>query len=374
MADFFESKKSAAILKHAILSRYLVPFTAKTGSRSPQGRVAFVDGYAGEGRYEDGEPGSPALAIKTARDLLTMPRRLECMFVERDNKAFGRLKAMVEAEAGGIAARAVHGEINDHLDDVLTFAEGIPLLLFLDPYGLMIPFDSAIKPWGRPNNRGAAATEVLINFNAGAVRRICGLLVSGNGPQATLGRMDEVCGGDWWRNTWRAAMPDKDTAEKAVVAEYARRLATDGRCGYRVTEVKNKPHHKAVYYLLFLTRHPDGMYVYGEAASKGLEQWRHAVTLGDYDEAMLFDPEVIFKTDETVLRDRWIAEIEKNLSAELSKGQAFRVVDRYATVFGSTVGLARELHLRAAWKRLYPGFTRTPPTGQRLFEKWIEPA
>lgn len=90
MADFFESKKSAAILKHAILSRYLVQFTAKTGSRSPQGRVAFVDGHAGEGRYEDGEPGSPALAIKTAKDLLTMPRRLLSDAPRDDRAVVGR--------------------------------------------------------------------------------------------------------------------------------------------------------------------------------------------------------------------------------------------------------------------------------------------
>jgi hypothetical protein len=280
---------------------------------------------------------------------------------------------MVEAEAGGVTAQAVHGEIDDHLDDALAFAEGIPLLLFLDPYGLMIPFESAKKPWERPRGRGSAATEVLINFNAGAVRRIGGQLISGSGPEATLDRMDDVCGGDWWRDTWRNAMPDKDAAEEAVVAEYARRLAAEGHCGFWVTEVKNKPHLKPVYYLLFLTRHPDGMYVYGEAASKGLEEWRHAVTVADFDDTTIFDPEVIFKTDEAVLKDRWVAEIEENLRAELLKGEAFRVVERYAAVFGSTAGLARELHLRAAWKRLHPEFTRTASTGQKLIEKRIEP-
>jgi three-Cys-motif partner protein len=373
MGDFFESKKAAAILKHAILSRYLVPFAAKTGSRSPGGRVAFVDGYAGEGRYEDGDAASPALAITVAKALLAMPRRLECTFVEKGNSEFDRLKAVVDTEAIGIVARAIHGEIDDHLDDVLASAEGIPLLLFLDPYGLMIPFESVRKPWERPRGRGSAATEVLINFNAGAVRRIGGQLISRKGPEATLVRMDAVCGGDWWRETWRGALPDKDAAEEAVVTEYARRLAAEGHCSYWVTEVKNKPHHKPVYYLIFLTRHPDGMYVYGEAASKGLEEWRRAVTFADYDDTMIFDPEVIFRTDEAVLKDRWVVEIEKNLRAELFKGDTFRVVERYTAVFGSTAGLARELHLRAAWKRLYPAITRTPATGPKLIEKLIEP-
>ncbi len=50
---FFESKRAAAVLKHAILSGYVSPFAVKTGSTSVDHRVAIVDGYAGAGRYDD---------------------------------------------------------------------------------------------------------------------------------------------------------------------------------------------------------------------------------------------------------------------------------------------------------------------------------
>lgn len=57
---FFRSKRAAAVLKHAILGKYVVPFAAKTGSTSTGKRVVIVDGYAGAGRYEDGKPPTSA--------------------------------------------------------------------------------------------------------------------------------------------------------------------------------------------------------------------------------------------------------------------------------------------------------------------------
>lgn len=65
-SPFFVSKKAAAVLKHALLDKYVVPFASKTGKHAPDGRVVYLDGYAGPGRYDDGTPGSPALILESA--------------------------------------------------------------------------------------------------------------------------------------------------------------------------------------------------------------------------------------------------------------------------------------------------------------------
>jgi len=57
--EFFSQKRASAVFKHGILSRYVLPFATKTSSTAVGGRVVVLDGYAGEGRYEDGKPGSP---------------------------------------------------------------------------------------------------------------------------------------------------------------------------------------------------------------------------------------------------------------------------------------------------------------------------
>lgn len=84
-SPFFVRKKAAAVLKHGILNRYVVPFASKVGQDAPDGRVVHLDGYAGPGRYEDGTMGSPALILEAAARVADF-RRLECYFVERGRK------------------------------------------------------------------------------------------------------------------------------------------------------------------------------------------------------------------------------------------------------------------------------------------------
>jgi three-Cys-motif partner protein len=221
--SFFDGKKAAAVLKHAILDKYLVPYAMKVGKYANCGRVAFIDGYAGEGRYDDGAEGSPALAIRSAH-ALAPKRSLECIFVEADKAAYDKLSAIVQAEKGTCEAVCKPGELLTHLDDILETVAGIPAFFFLDPYGLMVPFENVAKILEtRPGGVGSPATEVLINFNAGAIRRIAGYLTSERtiaGREATLAHLDAVCGGQWWRQEW-LAHEDKDAAEEAIVAGYA---------------------------------------------------------------------------------------------------------------------------------------------------------
>ncbi|GAA3436093.1 hypothetical protein GCM10018954_057020 [Kutzneria kofuensis] len=61
---FFRERRAQAVFKHGILSRYPVVFAAKTGWRGRP--VAYLDGYAGRGEYEDGSPGSPLLLSEKA--------------------------------------------------------------------------------------------------------------------------------------------------------------------------------------------------------------------------------------------------------------------------------------------------------------------
>jgi three-Cys-motif partner protein len=370
--SFFESKKAAAILKHAILNQYVDPFVSKTGSTSQDHRVAIIDGYAGEGRYENGDEGSPTLLISKARRLAP-GRTLECYFVEENKETCEKLLEVVNSEGEDLSISVIMGKIEDNLDTLMSDVEGIPVLVFLDPYGLMIPFDTALKVFNRSRAYGAPATEMLINFNAGALRRIAGHLTSATPNAATLARMDNVCGGDWWRTTWLSYGEDKDGAEEAVVSEYARKLAAAAKCGSWSTDVRNRANLKPVYHLVFLSRHPDGMSVFGEALSLGLQRWREEIHRIENEDS-LFDDDESFKASERALEDAWIKKIEENLRALLAQGSSFTILSKYAEVFGDTLGLAREKHLRAAWKKLYSeGATATDSKG-KLLAKRIDPA
>ena len=103
---FHAVKRPPAVLKHALLDKYLSPFVGKVGSTSIAGRVAFVDGFAGPGRYADLQEGSGALALRKANELAHIGggRALECHFVEQDPATAARLASVVTEEARGATA------------------------------------------------------------------------------------------------------------------------------------------------------------------------------------------------------------------------------------------------------------------------------
>jgi three-Cys-motif partner protein len=114
---FFVVKKAAAVLKHGILSRYMVVFATKVGSTSRGGRVVILDGYAGEGRYKDGSTGSPVLIAESIRKT-PAARNVEVVFVEQDKKCFETLTTVLADEASDIDFKVLRGSVEDHLDDV----------------------------------------------------------------------------------------------------------------------------------------------------------------------------------------------------------------------------------------------------------------
>lgn len=369
MSRFHETKKSAAVLKHGILDAYASPFAGKTGKWSADNRVAFIDGYAGPGRYGDAEEGSGAMLLRKAHELAGLPRNLELHFVESDPATAAKLRDVVAKEGADVAATVTDDNISAVLPDLLDEAAGIPLFVYLDPCGLVIPFDEVVQIFTeRPRGLGAPATEVLINFSAVSLRRIAGHLTSDMAVEATLVRMDKVCGGDWWRQTWLDHLPDREAAELAVVEGYAERLgAGAGGGGYWVIDVRPRAGLKPLYYLIFATRHVAGMEFFGEAASLGLEKWRRYHAEQEAEGTLFSDDETWednWKAQEANLKAEWIAAIADRLATELAKGEAFRVLDRYDEVFGDLAGVARGLHLRAAMKKvLAAGLTTTNPVG-----------
>jgi three-Cys-motif partner protein len=343
------------VLKHAILGRYLHVYASKTGTYSPGRRVVYFDGYAGPGRYEDGTAGSPLIAAKVARGVAALrpSRQLDLFLVEKDPDAAEQLRQVMAAEGKVPGAEpAIHdGDAAKYLDLLLTACRGVPLFGFLDPYGRGLPLQSLAKLMNRTRDaQGRPQTELLINFSDIAVRRTGGRLTTQNpqpGDQARLGNLDEACGGDWWRDAYVAA-GSTAAGVQAVVSGYRQRLERSTSSKSWCVPVRNRGHQEPRYYLVFLSRHPDGLWEFMEALSKAAQEWREFIDKEEFGEAdRLFDME-------PHLEDSWEAAIAANLAKLINEEAApFVVGDRYEAIMGDTLGLAREKHIRAAVKRLH---------------------
>ncbi len=74
-----------------------------------------------------------------------MPRNVECHFVDEDAATIEELRVVVEDEGDGVTVTVNDGDISAHLPDLLKECEGIPLFVYLDPCGLVIPFEEVLK-------------------------------------------------------------------------------------------------------------------------------------------------------------------------------------------------------------------------------------
>jgi len=245
---FFVSKQAAAVLKHGILSRYLVPFVAKVGSTSRGHKVALLDGYAGPGRYEDKTPGSPALLAETARRVSSY-RTVECHFVEQKRESFRLLERFLADEGSDLNATPYRGRVEEHLDALIAATRGVPLLAYLDPFGFGVPFHDVVRLLQRYTGKYEPATEVLLNFTANGIRRAGGLLTTGRtltpSEEKTLQRGDVACG-PWWREVVMRHAVLEDAVEEVATTYMSKVCAASRTIGFPVP-VRKREHHKPVY-------------------------------------------------------------------------------------------------------------------------------
>jgi three-Cys-motif partner protein len=130
--------------KHQILKGYLsawLPIMSKYNKR-----LVYIDGFAGPGVYEQGEPGSPIIALQTFlghshRSHITA--ELVFIFIEDDEERAERLEKEIEALGtlpGQVNTHVIHGlfesEFTDVLDDIERRGAALaPTFAFIDPFG-----------------------------------------------------------------------------------------------------------------------------------------------------------------------------------------------------------------------------------------------
>lgn len=87
--------------KHAILISYLkawAPILARRAKRLglENTPLRFIDGFAGPGIYDKGEPGSPILALNAILDReVKLPAKVRFLFIEKDKERFESLEAQL---------------------------------------------------------------------------------------------------------------------------------------------------------------------------------------------------------------------------------------------------------------------------------------
>lgn len=247
--------------KHLILRRYLeawLPIMARWN-----GRIVFIDGFAGPGRYSGGEKGSPIIALEAVLNhpFFAGPKRTSSVvfgFIEKDPQR----KQLLDEEIASLKAEhpfpdsmsvtTMEGEFSgvingllDRLDkDGLRLA---PTFAFIDPFGFSgTPMSVVGRIMKNPR------CECLISFMYESVNRFLGH------PEESIARnFDELFGTVEWRELVKLRNPDE--RRERILELYRSQLQKAAGASYvRTFEMINEG-NRTEYFLLFATKSPLGL-------------------------------------------------------------------------------------------------------------------
>jgi three-Cys-motif partner protein len=259
---FFDYVRSWSKRKHRLLAKYLTPFSAKLGSWNDL--ICCVDGFAGEGKYKDDNEGSPLIMARLSDECAgwQKPVNLRLINVESKQSNYRNLCQHTQAwEHKGVVTN-LYGDFCSLVPKVLSKIGNAPAFFFIDPYGPTSVRFASLLPILERSQR---VTELIINFNAVGLRRVADTLHSNAHTDRAIKARDtnavnvsEILGSDRWRAQFEINNLTTQQRETFLVNEYMENLS---RYGFNVVRygIRKSINHSPKYYLVFCTRHNDGV-------------------------------------------------------------------------------------------------------------------
>lgn len=157
--NFFDEQTEQSQIKSALVADYFPAFMRIIGSaQNTYGgdRIAYIDLFAGPGRYKDGAKSTPVLIVEKAIADEDMRNRLVAVFNDKDEGNVRSLETALRELPGYDSLRyrpeIWHGEIGDEIVKTFEANSLIPTLFFVDPWGYkgmtLKLINSVLKDWG----------------------------------------------------------------------------------------------------------------------------------------------------------------------------------------------------------------------------------
>lgn len=271
--DFFKKKKAWSEVKDELLGCYFKPYVQKIlHTYKP---LIYVDCFAGKGKFEDGNPGSPLIALDTIQECLqsttTDSFNISTNFI--DLNYADDLKLNLKNYSN---VNIFSGKYEAIILEILKNKNGCNIFLYIDPYGIKALnctlFDNFAK-------RGFNSIELLINMNSfGFIREACNALGTKFDDQKlfddlieyetskfvanekSIQELNDIAGGDYWQEIirdYKDSKIDGYEAETRFADEYCKRL----RKSYKFVlnlPLRIKKGQRPKYRMIHATNHKDG--------------------------------------------------------------------------------------------------------------------
>lgn len=273
--------------KLELLRKYLAAFTTAL-RRQSWAKTMYVDAFAGTGQARLRVQDAPLLEATEGLDALIsgspkvalglQPPFARYVFIERDSDRVQALEQLAEAYRGRPGIEAIDIRQGDANDELATLADrdlrrnGCRAVIFLDPYGMQVAWDTIAK---------LAATrtcEIIVTFPLGmAVRRL--LPRDSEPPAEWHGSLTRLFGTERWlseaysrsANMFGPASCRRPDAEHRLLRLYQHGLQ---RAFGHVSPARPVLNTKKVllYHLIWAGPHPLGLTIASQVFRTGLRR------------------------------------------------------------------------------------------------------
>ena len=234
--------------KHLVLRTYLDAWLPVMGSW--QGRILFIDGFAGPGEYKGGEEGSPQIAMRALVDhSADINAQVNFFFIEDKGDRAAHLEGVVDQWRPKLPSNSkvnvVQGTFNETMSGLLDYLEEeksrlAPSFVMIDPFGFAGTPMSVVRRIMK-NRR----CEVYVSLMYEAINRWKTEL-----PQ----HLDNLFGCTDWRDC--AEIEDPDERRRCFYQLYEDQLRAAG--ARHVVHFDLYEGNRLIYSIFFATRHEKG--------------------------------------------------------------------------------------------------------------------
>ena len=155
---FFEERSDQSEVKARIVTKYFIAWARviMPTAAKHDGKIAYIDLYAGPGRYKDGAASTPLLVLQTAIAHPKMARMLVSYFNDARNENTATLQEEINKLPGveKLTYKPITtcGEVDDEAARYFKEKQLIPSFSFIDPFGYkglsLNIIKGVIKDWG----------------------------------------------------------------------------------------------------------------------------------------------------------------------------------------------------------------------------------
>ena len=160
--SFFDESKKQSEVKSAIVAKYfdawsmVMTSAQKKYRRNHDNKIAYIDLFAGPGRYSDGTISTPLLVLENAIQDNRLCQRLVTIFNDKDerntNSLLSAIKELPGIETLKYPPKVFTQEVGEEIVNMFEEMQLIPILFFVDPWGYkglsLRLVNSVLKDWG----------------------------------------------------------------------------------------------------------------------------------------------------------------------------------------------------------------------------------